>query len=193
VNLNLLYRIGLILSRGENNSQYNIEYIRETLSTLSSLFSSQSLARAFIHFCRYRCSTAYVLQMKTGLPEASAYRALKRLRGLGLIEPVYRIPIHGLRKGGPRPIIWGLKGCYQPKDVARCIQHHRCLLSPKYRLAERLAQALLDQYIKPNNMQEISYKTILIFIRELRIPFNIYDIATLTANVLSERGIKVWR
>ena len=189
----LIHRIGLILSGDETNSALDIESIQESLSTLSAIFSSQSLARAFIHFCRHRCSTAYMLQMETGLPETSAYRALKRLRSLGLIEPVYRIPIHGLRKGGPRPIIWGLKGCYQPKDVARCIQHHRRLLSPKFRLAENIAQIILDRYIKPQNIHEISYRTILIILREFRVPFNLYDIAHLTATSLSEKGVKVWR
>jgi len=189
----LLYRLGLILSRGGNNSEYNITHIRETLSTLSSLFSSHSLAKTFVHLCHHRCSTAYIIQMETRLPESTVYRALRRLRSLGLIEPAYRIPIRNLRRGGPRPVIWGLKGTYGPEDIARCIHQHRRLLSPKFRLAENIAQRILDSYLKPHNLTEISYRTITLIIKELRIPFNISDIAHLAANSLSERGVKVWR
>jgi len=120
----LLYRLGLILSSGGNNSELNIEHIRETLSTLSSLFSSHSLARVFVYLCHQRCCTAWMIQMETRLPESTVYRALRRLRSLGLIEP---------------------------------------------------------------------YRTITLIIKELRIPFNIYDIAHLAANSLSEKGVKVWR
>jgi len=90
-------------------------------------------------------------------------------------------------------VIWGLKGAYGPEDIARCIQQHRRLLSPKFRLAENIAQRILDSYLKPQNLREISYRTITLIIKELRIPFNIYDIAHLAANSLSEKGVKVWR
>jgi len=78
----LLYRLGLILSSDGNNSELNIEHIRETLLTLSSLFSSESLARVFVYLCHQRCCTALMIQMETRLPESTVYRALRRLNDI---------------------------------------------------------------------------------------------------------------
>jgi predicted transcriptional regulator len=103
----LLYRLGLILSRGGNNSEYNITHIRETLSTLSSLFSSHSLTKTFVHLCRQRCSTAYIIQMETRLPESTVYRAMKRLREQGIIHEVQKLSPK--RRGGPRTRIYALR------------------------------------------------------------------------------------
>lgn len=40
---------------------------------------------------------------------------------------------------------------------------------------------------------EITYREIIIQVRELEIPFNVPDIAELAARYLHEKGIKVWR
>ena len=67
------------------------------------------------------------------------------------------------------------------------------MLSPKYRIAEEVAQTILDEYMKRHNTQEITYKEILIQIRELRMPFKTPDVAELTVQYLHDKGIKVWR
>ena len=67
------------------------------------------------------------------------------------------------------------------------------MLSPKYRIAERIAQTILDEYMKKKKIDTISYKEILIHIKELKMPFRSPDIADLAATYLHDKGIKVWR
>ncbi len=66
-------------------------------------------------------------------------------------------------------------------------------MSPKYRVAEEVAQRILDAYLVPRRLNEIGYREILVQIRELRIPFMSADIADLAAQYLHEKGVKVWR
>ena len=66
-----------------------------------------------------------------------------------------------------------------------------CMLSPKLRLAEEGAQTILNKYLK--HRDEISYRKMVIKVRELRIPFRAPDIADLAASYLNDLGINVWR
>jgi len=43
------------------------------------------------------------------------------------------------------------------------------------------------------NGREITYRELLVFVKELKIPFEKYDIAELIAQYLNEIGVKVWR
>ena len=79
------------------------------------------------------------------------------------------------------------------EEVSRVLQFHYRMLSPKFRVAEEVAQTILDEYIAPRQVFEISYKEIVIKVKELRIPFSTPDIANLTAQYLNEQGVKVWR
>jgi hypothetical protein len=45
------------------------------------------------------------------------------------------------------------------------------MMSPKYRVAQEVVQTNLDLYIVPRNIEEISYREIVIKVKELRIPF----------------------
>ena len=67
------------------------------------------------------------------------------------------------------------------------------MMSPKYRVAEEVAQTILDEYITPRNIWQISYKEIVIVVKELKIPFSTPDVADLAASYLHEKGVKVWR
>ena len=60
-------------------------------------------------------------------------------------------------------------------------------------MAEEVAQTILDEYITPRRVDEISYREIVIEVKELRIPFRAPDIADLAARYLHDLGIKVWR
>jgi hypothetical protein len=51
----------------------------------------------------------------------------------------------------------------------------------------------MDEYVTKRNVIEISYKEIVIHVKELKIPFRTPDIANLAADYLHEKGIKVWR
>jgi hypothetical protein len=63
------------------------------------------------------------------------------------LENVLKIP-KTLKRRGAIPKVWGLVGNYTGEDLARCINlHYRCL-SPKYRLAEEIAQTIPDDFRK---------------------------------------------
>jgi DNA-binding transcriptional ArsR family regulator len=49
-------------------------------------------------------ASAYALMRETGLPEATVYRALKRLRELGIVRETGRMEKR--RRGGPRPRLY---------------------------------------------------------------------------------------
>jgi hypothetical protein len=67
------------------------------------------------------------------------------------------------------------------------------MLSPKFRVAEEVAQTILDQYVEKDAPMEITYREIMVKVRELKIPFRAPDIADLTAQYLNEKGLKIWR
>lgn len=177
----------------ESNLSDSVTYTHRILSFCKSIFSSKAVSEAFIYLCRTGATTAWLLQVQLDMPEATAYRALKRLRSLKIIEPVLKLNHRKQRRGGPWPTVWGLIGNYTEEEVAKCINLHRRTLSPKYRVAEEIAQTLLEGYIMPREIAEISYREILIHIREMRIPFRSLDIAHLAAQYLGDKGVKVWR
>jgi len=95
-------------------------------------------------------------------------------------------------KGGPRPTVWAFENA-SPDEVAEALRLHYRLLSPNYRIAEKVAQTILDEFHEKGKPPEITYREIVIHIRELKIPFTTPDIADLAAQYLHEKGIKVWR
>lgn len=166
--------------------------IRKLLSFSEKIFSSSAVAETFLYFCTHGAATAWILQRELNMPEATTYRAMKRLRALGIVIPAIKVPKIRNSKGGPRPIIWALDNASN-EQVSDAMSLHLRTLSPKYRFAEDVAQTIMDEYADRLNVNEISYKEIMIRIKELQIPFRKPDIAHLAAQYLHERGIKVWR
>jgi hypothetical protein len=81
---------------------------------------------------------------------------------------------------------------YSDEEVARAINLHYRTLSPKYRLVREVAQTILTDYLNRRNVEEISYREIIVYIKEnRRIPLFILNIAELAAQYLHEQGIKV--
>ncbi|UCD45259.1 MAG: hypothetical protein JSV27_01805 [Candidatus Bathyarchaeota archaeon] len=182
----------LLLLNEENNLASTLKNIQELLSFSEKIFSSSAVAEAFLYFCLHGASTAWVLQNELNQPEATVYRALKRLRSLNIVVPALKVSKVKKSKGGPRPTVWALEGA-STKEVARAMRLHYQMLSPKFRVAEDVAQTILEEYISKRQVSEISYKEIVIQVKELRIPFRTPDIADLAANYLHEKGVKVWR
>jgi hypothetical protein len=125
------------------------------------------------------------------MPEATVYRTIKRLRALNLVGPAVKVSKIQSSKGGPRPTVWSLESA-TGDEVATALKNHYKLLSPKYRVAEEVAQTILDQFAVKGK-EEISYRDLVQQIREMKIPFKAPDIAELAAQYLGERGVKVWR
>ena len=182
----------LLLLNEENNLATTLKNIQELLSFSEKIFSSSAIAEAFLYFCLHGASTAWVLQNELNMPEATAYRALKRLRCLGIVVPALKVSKVRNSKGGPRPTVWALEGA-STEEVARALRLHYRMLSPKFRVAEGVAQSIMDEYIAKRNVYEISYKEIVIQVKEMKIPFRTPDIANLAADYLHDKGIKVWR
>jgi len=79
------------------------------------------------------------------------------------------------------------------EEVYQALQLHDYMLNPVPRVVEEIAQTILDEYITPRRVGEISYREIIIKVKELKIPFRTPDIAELTASYLNDLEIKVWR
>lgn len=182
----------LLLLNEENNLATTLKNIQELLSFSEKIFSSSAIAESFLYFCLHGASTAWVLQNELNMPEATAYRALKRLRALRIVVPAIKVSKVRNSKGGPRPTVWALEGA-STDEVARAVRLHHKMLSPKFRVAEGVAQSIMDEYISKRKVSEISYKEILIQVKEMKFPFRTPDIAKLTAEYLHDKGIKVWR
>jgi len=182
----------LLLLNEKNNLATTLKNIQELLTFTEKVFSSPAVAEVFLYFCLHGAATAWVIQNELGLPEATAYRALKRLRSIGIVVPALKVSKVKSSKGGPRPTVWALDGSSN-EEVAKSLRLHYQLLSPKFQVAETVAQTILDEYINKRKLDEISYREIVVQVKKLRVPFRTPDIADLAATYLNERGIKVWR
>jgi len=137
-------------------------------------------------------ATAWILQSELNMPEATAYRALKKLRALKIVFPAIKISKIKKSKGGPRPVVWAFSDA-SSEEISNALKLHFRTLSPKYKVAEQIAQTILDDYMNRRNIEEISYREILIRVRKMHIPFRTPDIAYLASQYLHEMGMKVWR
>lgn len=184
----------IILSNDSIISRNSLATDREILSACGRIFSSEWMGQAFIYLCRTGAVTAWLLQIQLGMPETTSHRVLKQLMALEIVEPVIKMPRRRMKRSGPIPKVWGLRGHYVPEDVAKAINLHYRTLSPKYRLAREVAQSMLTEYLEPRHLKEISYREIVAYVKDNRwISFNAPDIAELAADYIHEKGIKVWR
>lgn len=181
----------LLFNKRDSNSLESSTYASTVLSKLRSIFGSRATAEVFTYFCLHGASTAWVIQCQLEMAEPTAYRALKQLRSLGVIVPALKLSKKH-SKGGPRPTVWILEGAGGDEIAAAIILHKR-MLSPKYRIAETVAQTILDEFHEKGMPMEVNYREIIIHVKELKIPFTTPDIAELAAQYLNEKGIKVWR
>ncbi|MFW6121972.1 MAG: hypothetical protein ACOC80_13905 [Petrotogales bacterium] len=182
----------ILLMNEKNDLGTTLKNIQELLNFNEKIFSSSSVAEAFMYFCLHGAATAWVIQSELNMPEATAYRALKRLRSMNIVVPALKVSKVKRSKGGPRPTVWALQNA-ESDEIAKALKLHYKMLSPKYKVAEEIAQTILEEFSQEGTLDEISYKEIVIQVKELKIPFKAPDVAELAARYLHERGIKVWR
>jgi len=182
----------LLLLNERNDLATTLKNIQELMSFSEKIFSSSAVSEAFLYFCLNGASTAWVLQCELGMPEATVYRALKRLRSMGVVVPALKVSKVKRSKGGPRPTVWAIDTA-TPDEISDALKLHYKMLSPKFRVAEEVAQTILEAFQEQGKPLEINYRDIMGQVRELKIPFKGPDIADLAAQYLHERGIKVWR
>lgn len=182
----------LLLLNEKNDLSTTLKNIQELMSFSEKIFSSGAVSEAFLYFCLHGASTAWVLQCELNMPEATVYRALKRLRAMRVIVPALKVSKVKRSKGGPRPTVWAIDTA-SPDEVSKALKHHYKMLSPKFRVAEEVAQTILDEFAVTGAIKEVNYRDIMTQVKVLKIPFKGPDIAELAAQYLHEKGIKVWR
>ncbi len=182
----------LLFLNEKNDLATTLKNIQELMGFSEKIFSSGAVSETFLYFCLHGASTAWVLQCELNMPEATVYRALKRLRAIGVLVPALKVSKVKRSKGGPRPTVWAIDTA-SPDEVSSALRLHYKMLSPKFRVAEEVAQTILDEYQEAGKPLEINYRDIMGQVKSLKIPFKGPDIAELAAQYLHERGIKVWR
>jgi len=183
--------IRIILSNDDCIPKNDVTATLGTLSKLVTILRNPSLSQVFTYLITNGAATSWILQVQLGLPEASIYRSLRTLRVHGYITPQTRFNNKQSHRSGPRPKIWGVIDC-TAEQVAEAYNLHQRCLSPKYRIAEEIAQTILDKYAK-NGWEEIAYRDIITYIKATQNQFKAPDIADLVSQYLTEKGVKVWR
>lgn len=118
---------------------------------------------------------------------ASVYRGLNSLVGLGLVERV--MP---RREGVGRPYtIFAVRG-YRPEDVVGALHRASAGRSPVYSEVRKVTQLIMEEYLEPRGLKEISRREILSETRAYCKGFYSGDVARLVAQELSQTGVKVW-
>lgn len=180
-----------LLFYNENNLPLDrVREAQQLFSLLHSIFKSETTGAVFMYLLDRGAATSWVLQVNLEIPEATVYQALRRLRRMELITPEYRIPKGRLEKGGPKAMVWALLTA-TPENVADAARDHRRALSPNYRVAEEFVQYLLEECIQ----DDITERQILEHAKH-KLTMNsqrIRDVTELSATILREKGIKVWR
>jgi len=182
----------ILLTIGSDVYDTTLAHERKILATCGSVFRSEQMGQTFLYLCRHGAATAWLLQVQLGFSETGAHRVLKKLKALGIVEPILKVPQRRMKRSGPMPTIWGLVGHCSDEEVARAMTLHYRTLSPKYRAAEKVAQTILDEF-KLDQPMEVKYTDIMHRVKAMRIPYSGPDVADLAAQYLHEKGIKVWR
>jgi hypothetical protein len=157
------------------------------VKVLARILTSNNLLITMAYFLGNGAATDLILRYRTGLKAHAVRWARKELYDMQMIQPATRLPKDFLAKGGPRVKVWMIEGAL-PGQVRDAVLLHQRLQSPKYRVALEVAQTLLDQHLK-----EVTYRDIVLRVKQMQIPFSTPDIADLTAQYLHEQGVRIWR
>lgn len=190
----IIMQFKLLLLNGSDLVSERAIRAEKLLSFGKSIFTSRSTGEVFMYFLEHGAVTSWVLQVDLGMPEATAYRSLKNLRRLGVIEKAQKIGKQRRANGGPRPTLWGLLGCTPSQERDALLKHYRAE-SPKYRVAEKIAQSIIEDFLEPQGLREIGWRQMLYRVRGSRgvSKHSVPDLAELTKRSLVLRGIKVWK
>ena len=183
----------MLLPDGENNLTKRVVAVRELVAFLESIMSSAATSEVFFYLLEQGAATAWLLQVELQMSEATSYRALKRLRKMDLLIDATKIRHQHDTRGGPRPVVWALQGT-PPEKIAGAIRKHQRALSPKYRVAEKFVQDILEPHLNRDpSGKGITFNQIIRYSRGQTAPYRNRDIADLAVTILTMKGIKVWR
>ena len=160
--------------------------LRGFFSFVEKICVSGVRREVFVRLLVVRASCALMLQRDLELPMASVYRELNGLVGQGLVEKV--MP---RRDGVGRPYtIYAVRG-YLPEDVVEALHRAAAGRSPVYSQVRNVTQLILEDYLEPRGLSEISWREILDETRACCKGFYSGDVARLVARELSQRGVRV--
>ena len=162
------------------------------LRNVGKILASDSLRRVAWYFLDYGAATSMVLQFRVDIPEATAFRHIKTLNKMGILLPAVKSRHLVDTKGGPRPTVWMIPDA-EFDQINETQKLHRRLLSPKYVAGERLGQLIMEEFIEPRKVKEITGKEVWVVALEHKIRGELSDIVNFAMNYLTEQGIKVWR
>lgn len=188
--IDIVKEFGILLPYGERIKKNTVTQRLTILSQLKRIFSSEKLGEIFLYLVDKKAFSAWDIQVHLEIPQQSAYRHLKTLRTMGIITKALRAT-RDVRPG-KKPTIWQAQ-CAEANDIVKALNRHYRSLSPKYRVAEKLAQTILTEIIDKEKRPELNYHEIVKHIREKKLHRELTDIADLTAQYLHEQGIKIWR
>jgi len=96
------------------------------------------------------------------------------------------------RDGVGRPYaVYAVKG-YRPEDVVEALHRAAAGRSPVYSQVRDVTQLILEDYLEPQGLSEISWREVLSETRAYCKGFYSGDVARLVARELSQVGVKVW-
>jgi len=159
---------------------------------VGKILISDSLRRVTWYFLDYGAATAYILQFRVDVPEATSHRHIKSLQKMGVVVPAVRSRHPVDTRGGPRPTIWMIPDA-EFDQIRETQKLHKRLLSPKYVTGEKLGQLILEEFLEPRKLEEITGRKVWAVAREHKIRGELSDIVFFAMNYLTEQGIKVWR
>lgn len=168
------------------------EFNSSTWRLVGRVLSNDNLRSIAFYFLDYGAASINILVHRLSMDDETVRRNLKKLLLYGFILPAFKLPKRLGAKGGPPPGLYQVPDATADQMKEAAVLHSR-LLSPKYRVAEVVAQTLLEDFILPRGSMEITYREIVLQVKRLRIPFNTPDVADLTAKYLHEQGIRIWR
>ncbi len=196
---NILKAIKLFLSYRKNNSSFDdlglgelFSHSENDLEQVGKVLSVGGLRRMAWYFLDYGAATVWTLQNRLGSSEPSTYRYVKDLRTFNFIIPATKIRRKRGAKGGPRTKIWMVPDA-NLEQINQAQKLHLRLLSPKYIAGERLGQLVLEEYIEPRSLKELTGKEVWAVARQHRIRGELSDIVDFAMDYLRDQGIMVWR
>lgn len=123
--------------------------IKEIQKLSENIFRSSAAAETFLYFCLHGAATSWVLQTELNQPDATVYRAMKRLRAVGLISPALKVSVQS-SEGGPRPTIWALSGA-SGDEIAAALKHHKAMRERKGKRPSEEMKYLKDKWWRPSD------------------------------------------
>jgi len=176
----------LFLSYAARNSFFTPTKLREFLAQFEKILIRKERKEPYLYFLENGAATIPLVRDELKMDEKSTYRGVNWLVKNGFLEKLR--PIKGAKKGGPKPILYGLPGIDE-KTIAEAIIKVQRNYEPAYKVVTDIVQRTWD-HIKD---EEIQFSKIVNLSRRHCQGYQFIDIAELAAQELHRKGVKIWR